>query len=160
MQINPSDIGALLDRFRADRSRLEGLLAAIPPSRQLDAPHGERSARNLVAQLAAWLNEANDRIPRLLAGAPSVEYDVAAFDAAAAERVADWTPRQALGAFRRAADRFDVMIAESDPGELIESDEVVAWLRAAAGCLMDAHIAGLERLVARRSGGGPRAGAT
>jgi len=45
-----------------------------------------------------------------------------------------------------------VMIAESDPGELAESPEVVAWLSTVAGRLMDAHIDDLERLATRSSG--------
>ena len=153
MRHEPIDIGALLDRFRAGRRRFEGLLATIPLPRQIDTPP-ERGggARDLVARFAGWLDDANDRIPRLLAGAPCVEYDVAAFEAAAAQRAAEWTLQQVLGAFRRAADRFDVMIAESDPGELAESPEVVAWLSAVAGRLMDAHMDGLERLAARSSG--------
>jgi hypothetical protein len=112
---------------------------------------GKRGARDLLARVAAWLNEANDRIPRLLAGAPSVTYDRGAFDAEAAAHAAGWTPEQIFGAFRRAADRYDAIIAESSAEELADSDVVMRWLRTVADTLMNDHFDDLDRLASGRS---------
>jgi hypothetical protein len=105
------------------------------------------------------LDEANDRIPRLLAGAPSVGYDVDAFNAAAVERAAGWTPQQAFGAFRRAADRYEAIVGESDPADLAENDDVMRWLRSVATTLIDEHFDEIERIASRLEAGGSRPGA-
>ena len=154
------EVGSLLDQFRESRRAFESRLRAVPFELHDRIPPGEAwGLRDLVAHAAAWLEEANDRIPRLLAGAPSLAYDVDAFNAAAVERAADWTAQQALGAFRRAADRYDVIVSESDPADLAESDEVMRWLRSVGSALMNEHFGEIERIAARLAADGQRPGA-
>ena len=137
----------LLAEFRANRQEFQRRLLSLPFERFAMPPGpGVWSAHDLVAAIAAWLDEANDRIPRLLAGAPAMTYDVHAFNAAAVARAQDWTPEQTLGAFRRAADRFEAIVADTDPGEIAESPEAVAWLTAMARTAMCDHFADIDRL--------------
>lgn len=145
--MSDTDVTAYLEEFRASRRELMRRLAAIPVE-QRDVPPdaGAWSARDLLAHIAAWIDEANDRIPRLMAGASSNEYDVDAYNAAAVARAAAWTPDQALGAFRRAADRFEAIVAESDPAELLDSDDVMLWLRSIAGAVINEHFGDFDRL--------------
>lgn len=136
-----------LERFRANRREFTRLVGLIPSERRLaPAASGEWSARDVVAHVAAWIDEANDRIPRLLAGAPPAVYDVDAFNAAAVARATGWTPDQAMGAFRRAADRFEAIIGESDAEEIAGCPDAVAWLRGLADRVMTEHFADLTRL--------------
>ena len=156
--MTPSDVPALLDEFRASRREFLARLRSIPPERR-DVPPapGAWSARDLVAHAAAWLEEADDRIPRLLAGAPSVSYDRDAFNAAAIARAAGWTCEQALTLFRRAADRFEAIVSDSDAEELADIEDVMAWLRNVAHTLMNEHFDQLDRLATPASDGGDAA---
>jgi hypothetical protein len=141
------EVAALLDQFRTTRREFESRLRAVPIEQHTRVPPGEVwSVRDLAAHIAAWLAEANDRIPRLLAGAASVQYDVDAFNQASVARAATWTAEQAYGAFRREADRFDVFVAESDPADVADCEDAVQWLRHVAGTLMNEHVADLDRL--------------
>jgi hypothetical protein len=149
-----NEVGRLLVQFRESRREFERRVRAVPFERQTWVPPGEAwSVRDLTAQVAAWLAEANDRIPRLLAGAPSVPYDVDEFNRVAVARAASWTAEQTFGAFRRVADRFDVIVGESDPADIAESDDAMQWLRGVAGALMSEHVADLDRLAAALSAG-------
>jgi hypothetical protein len=141
------EVGRLLAQFRETRREFERRLRDISFERQTRVPPGEAwSVRDLTAHAAAWLAEANDRIPRLLAGAPSVRYDVDDFNAAAVARASTWTAEQAYGAFRREADRFDVIVGESDPVDIVECYDAMAWLCGVAGSLMNERFADLDRL--------------
>ena len=149
----------LLDAFRAGRREFTRRYAAIRPEHRMTATAPDAwSARDLIAHAAAWIGEANDRIPRLLAGAPSVEYDVDAFNAAAVARAAAWTPDQALAAFRRAADRFEAIVAETDAAEIADSEDAMAWLESIALRVMDEHFADLDRLAGSPTEGEDRSG--
>ncbi len=142
----PDDVHTLLERFRANRRDLTARLDQIAPERRTSAPSPDaHSAHTIVVLIAAWLDEANDRIPRLMAGAPETEYDRTAFETAALARAESWTYDQAYGAFRRAADRFDVMIAESSALELASEPPVICWLTFVAGDLIERHIGDLDR---------------
>ena len=135
--------------FRASRREFLARLQRIPPARRdVALAPGEGSSRDLVAHIAAWLEEADDRIPRLLAGAPSVTYDLDTFNAATVSRAAGWTCDQALTFFRRAADRYEAIISDSDADELAENEDVVAWLHSLARRLMNDHFDDLDRLAA------------
>lgn len=147
------DVSLLLERFRESRRAFRERLDRIPPDAHTRAAApGEWSARELVIHVAAWLDEANDRIPRLMAGAPDMTFHSDAFNAAAIERAAGWSYEQALGAFRRAADRFEVIIAESNPEELAGEPSVMRWIESMASELMDEHAGDLERLIALSAG--------
>lgn len=132
-----AEVIALLDQFRAGRREFTRRLFAIPSEERVVSPApGRWSARDFVAAIAAWLEEANDRVPRLLAGAPRRDYDVDRFNADAVARAAEWTPEMALAAFRRAADRFEAIIGETDAADIVESEDALAWLRGAVRMLM------------------------
>jgi len=147
-----TDVQRLLEEFRASRDEFQRRLARIPFERWTLTPAaGGWCTRDLVAHVAAWLDEANDRIPRLMLGVPGAVYDVDAFNAAAVERAGDWSPQQTLGAFRRAADRYETIVAESDAADLTDSEDVIAWLRGVAGGLMNEHFDDLDRLAAAAS---------
>ncbi len=149
MTIAPDDVPTLLERFRANRRDLTARLDQIAPERRTSAPSpNAHSAHATVVLVAAWLDEANDRIPRLMAGAPETEYDRTAFETAALARAESWTYDQAYGAFRRAADRFDVMIAESSAAELASEPPVICWLVFVAGDLTEQHTGDLDRVLA------------
>jgi hypothetical protein len=142
----PDDVPALLERFRANRREFTARLDRIAPERRTSAPSPDaHNAHAIVVLVAAWLDEAIDRIPRLMAGAPETEYDRTAFETAALSRAEPWTYDQANGAFRRAADRFDVMIAESSAAELTSEPPVICWLTFVAGDLIERHIGDLDR---------------
>jgi hypothetical protein len=143
------DVQLLLEQFRSSRREFVGRLDRIAPhGRPAATLPGAWSAREIVVCVAAWLDEANDRIPRLIAGAPEVEYDRDAFKDAALVRAEGWSYEQALGNFRRAADRFDMMIAESNADELASEPPVMRWIEFVAGTLMEKHAAELDRLSA------------
>jgi len=142
-----TDVPALLDEFRAARRGLQRRYTLVPSERRTVPPApGQWSARDILAHIAAWIEEANDRIPRLLAGAPSLAYDLDAFNAAAVARAAEWTGDQTLAAFRRAADRFEAIVGGTDAADIVDAEEALAWLRATAHDLMHEHFAELERL--------------
>lgn len=141
------DVALLLDEFRENRRSFQQRLDRIAPEcRSLPPASNAWSARDLVIHVAAWLEEANDRIPRLMAGAPEVDYDSDAFNAAAVARAEGWTHEQAVGAFRRGADRFEMIIAESNPAELAEEPSVMRWIESMARELMDEHARDLDQL--------------
>ena len=142
-----AEVGQLLAEFRANRREFVRRLLPLPPDARTEPLTGGWSARNLIAHIAAWLDEANDRVPRLMAGAPSRTYDVNAFNAAAVERASGWTAEQALGAFRRVADRFEAIIGESDAADIADSEDALAWLRSIAHTLLSEHFADIEALV-------------
>jgi hypothetical protein len=143
------DVQLLLERFRSSRRAFVGRLDRIAPQSRPGAEWPEAwSAREIVVSVAVWLDVANDRIPRLMAGAPEVEYDRGAFKEAALARAEGWSYEQVLGAFRRAADRFDMMIAESNADELASEPPVMRWIECVAGTLMEQHAAELDRLSA------------
>jgi hypothetical protein len=149
VSMTSDDIPLLLEQFRSSRRALLERLDRIPPEDRLHAPSpGAWSAREILILVAAWLDEANDRIPRLMAGAPEVEHDRDAFDAAALARTEEWSYEQALGAFRRAADRYDMMIAESSADELASEPPVMRWIECVARTLMEEHAADLDRMIA------------
>jgi hypothetical protein len=130
-------VNALLETFRTGRRDFQQRLLLLPPDRRPSPPDPDDwSARDLFALGAAWLDEANDRIPRLLAGAPPVSYDVDAFNRAAVARAQGWSADQALGAFRRAADRFEAIVESSDPDDIAEVPAVIAWLTAMTAAVM------------------------
>lgn len=137
------DIAALLDEYRAARRAFQTAAQSVPHQVRLVPLDGGRSARDIVALVAAWLEEANDRIPRLLAGAPRVTYDVDAVNAAAVARASGWTYEQTLGAFRRTSDHFETIVAETDAADLLGSDDAMCWLRHAARALMTEHLGDL-----------------
>ncbi len=142
-----SEVTNLLEQFRASRHELMRRLSAVPVElRAMPPAPGSWSACDLLTHIAAWIDEANDRIPRLMAGATSTPYAVDAFNAAAVARAVEWTPDQTLGAFRRAADRFETIVAETDPADLLDSDDVMLWLRSIAGTVMNEHFADFDRL--------------
>jgi hypothetical protein len=148
------NVTALVQDFSVRRRTFEQSLAALPDQ----AWHGDRdpdawSALDLVAHVAAWLDEANDRLPRALIGGPAARYDVDAFNAGAVERAraAGWTRARALGAFRRAADRFETIIADLDPAEVADSDQAMRWLHATRDHFAE-HAADLDRLVRSEAG--------
>ncbi|MGD9892207.1 MAG: DinB family protein [Dehalococcoidia bacterium] len=144
-----NDVARLLEQFRASRSAFVGRLDQIPLEDRGHAPApGTWSAREIVIAVAAWLDEANDRIPRLLAGAPEVEYNRAAFNEAALDRAGEWSYEQARGALRRAADRYDMMIAESTAAEIAAEPPVMRWIACLAETLMEQHAAALDQLIA------------
>jgi len=148
------DVGHLLDQFRVSRREFTRRLMEVPAALRGQPPElGAWSARDLLVHVAAWIDEANDRIPRLLAGAPSVGYDVDAFNAAAVARAAGWSWEQALGGFRRAADRFEAIVAESDPVDILASGDAMDWLRSIASAVMNEHFGDIDRILV----GGPDA---
>lgn len=142
------EVQLLLEQFRSSRRAFVGRLDRIAPRARLVAVPGAWSAREIVISAGAWLDEANDRIPRLLAGAPEVTYDRDAFYEAALTRAEGWSYEQAIGAFRRAADRYDMMIAESNPDELASEPPLMRWIACMAGPLLEQHTADLDRLIA------------
>lgn len=153
-----AEVSALLDQFRVNRREFVRRLLPIPPERRLIAPRpGQWNARDLVAHLAAWIEEANDRVPRLLAGAPSQTYDLEAFNAAAAARAQAWTPEMALAALRRAGDRFEAIISETDAADIADCEDAMDWLRGPAGAHIVAHFADIDQLVALGGAGDPPA---
>ena len=144
------DIGHLLEQFRISRREFTRRLMETPAALRGQPPEpGAWSTRDLLAHVAAWIDEANDRIPRLIAGASSTGYDVDAFNAAAVARAANWSWEQALGAFRRAADRFEAIIAETEPDDILASEDALEWLRSIASVVMTEHLGVIDRLVAR-----------
>jgi hypothetical protein len=145
-------VSRLLERFRESRRAFQGRLDRIPPEARTRAPApGEWSARETAIHVAAWLEEANDRIPRLVAGAPEVAYDSDAFNAAAIARAEGWSYEQALAAFRRAADRFEAIVSESSAAELADEPPAMRWIESMAGQVMEEHAGDLERLIALTS---------
>jgi hypothetical protein len=146
--MSEAEVRQLLDEFRANRREFVRRLLPLPPEVRTEPLTGGWSARDLIAHIAAWLDEANDRIPRLLAGAPSRPYDVNAFNAAAVARAQDWTAEQTLAAFRRAADRFEAIVGESDTADIADSEDALTWVRSAARDLMTEHYAEIDALVA------------
>ncbi|MGH2588123.1 MAG: DinB family protein [Dehalococcoidia bacterium] len=148
-EIAADQVTRLVEAFRASRREFQRRLDRIPFERWMLTPSGGGwCTRDLVAHVAAWLDEANDRIPRLMLGVSGVQYDVDAFNAVSVERAGDWSPQQTLGAFRRAADRYETIVGESDPDDLVDSEDVLAWLRSMAGVLMNEHLGDLDRLAA------------
>jgi hypothetical protein len=154
--MSEAEVGPLLDEFRANRREFVRRLLPLPPDARGEPLTGGWSARDLIAHIAAWLEEANDRIPRLMAGAPPRTYDVDAFNAAAIARARDWTAEQALAAFRRATDRFEAIVGESDAADIADSEDALGWLRHAARTLMNEHFADIDALIeAARARGTP-----
>ena len=141
-----TSVHELLAEFRAARRRLESRLRG-PDAESMSAPlsAGGGSARELVIHVAAWLNEAAERIPALLAGSPPREYGADAFNAAALRAAADWSPAQALGVYKRAADRFETIAAELTDDSLTEEPDVRAWLECAARVMITKHLDDLTR---------------
>src|SRR5262245_57218149 len=90
--------------FRTEKRRLLELWK--------EGAYGGDAIRDAFAVLAAWLAEANDCIPRLLAGAPPVENDTGAFAVRAMEEARSRDPVEVAGRFRRSADRYETMLAE------------------------------------------------
>ena len=136
-----TDVQTLLAEFRAARRELESRLRGLDTNR-MTAPltPGGWGTREVVIHIAAWLNEAAERSPALLAGSPPRTYDPDAFNAAALRAVAAWSPVQALGAFKRAADRFETIAAELTDETLNEEPDVRAWLESAARVLITEHL--------------------
>ena len=145
--VSETEVGQLLEEFRANRREFVRRLLPLSPEARTEPLTGGWSARDVIAHIAAWLDEANDRVPRLMAGAPSRTYDVDAFNAVAVERAADWTAEQTLGAFRRAADRFEAIIGESDAADIADSEDALAWPRSIARSLLTEHFADIDALV-------------
>ena len=141
----------LLTEFRAARRAFESRLRGLSPE-QMTAPHapGEWSPREVVVHIAAWLGEAGERIPAVMAGAPSKDYDVDAFNAAAIRAAVGWSPEQVLGAYKRAADRFEAIAAELSDDDLHEEPDVRAWLESAARVMITEHLAALGAAVGSR----------
>jgi hypothetical protein len=133
----------LLAEERAARRALESRLRALSDA-EWAAPllPGGRSAHDVVIGIAARLSEAGARVPARLAGAPPRAYDAAALTAAALTVAADWTPREAFGALRRAADRFEVIASELTDDILVEEPDVRAWLASAARVMITEHLEG------------------
>jgi len=140
----------LMTEFRATRRRFEALVRSLDEEAMATslAP-GQWRPRDVVVQIAAWLAEAGERIPALQAGAPCREYNVEAFNAYAVAIAADWTPEQALGAYQRAADRFETLAAELDDHALDQEPGVRAWLEAAARVLIAGRLATFEQAAQR-----------
>ena len=148
--MDPEQVIQLLDEFRASRREFVRRLLPLPPDRRTTPPApGEWSARDLIAHVAAWIERANDHIPRLLLGwTPGEQIDVDTFNAEAVASASGWTAEQALAAFRRAADRFEAIVGETDPCDIADSDEAVALLASIASELMNEHFDDIDRLVA------------
>jgi len=147
-----NEVPSLLQAFRDNRAEFQRLVTAAS-TRTATASTGAWGVREIVIHMAAWLDEATDRIPRIMAGAPSVGYAIDDFNAEALAHAQHWNLDQALGAFRRAADRFDVMIAESVAEELADEPDVRRWLATLAGTSMNDHFADLARLGSSHSRG-------
>ena len=153
----------LLDEFRAARRALELHLRALSPE-QWQTPlaggsgrlvPGAWTAREVVIHIAAWLAEAGERIPALCAGSPPRDYDVDSFNAAAIGAAEGWSPAQALGAYKRAADRFEVLAADLTDDILDEEPDVRAWLESAARVMITQHLEDLASLRSRPSPSAP-----
>lgn len=147
--VSTDEVGQRLAEFRANRREFVRRLLPIPPERRTVPPApGEWSAREYIAHAAAWIERGNDRIPRLMAGAPSeAPIDQDAFNAAAVERAQDWTAEQALAALNRAADRYEAIVGESDPVDLADSEDVMGWLKNLPNHFAN-HYEDIDRLVA------------
>jgi hypothetical protein len=137
MLVPESDLADLLAAFRAEKRRILEL--------GLAATHGP-AARDAVVVMAAWLDEVNERIPSLLAGAPPVDYDRNAFADAALERGRQLDIAGALHRFRRAADRYETMAAELSPEEIAHEPDVrlLVELAAAFACSCRVQMDGVE----------------
>ena len=146
--MHTTDVQTLLAEFRAARRELESRLYGVDADR-MTAPlmAGAWSAREVVIHIAAWLTEAAERIPALRAGSPPRNYDADAFNAAALRAAAAWSPVQALGAFKRAADRFETIAAELTDETLNEEPDVRAWLESAARVMITEHLDDLTRAI-------------
>jgi hypothetical protein len=144
--MHETEVAILLDEFRRARREFIKRACTVPTERWLTALPGAWSTRDVVVHAAAWIDEANDGIPRLMAGAPPRDYDVDAFNAQAIARAAEWTPEQALGAFRRAADRFEAIVGESDASDIADCDDAMQWLRSIARTALSEHFDELSRL--------------
>lgn len=129
--MSAEEVGRRLEEFRANRHEFVRRLLPIPPERRtVPTAPGEWSAREYIAHATAWVERGNDRIPRLMAGAPpEAPIDQDAFNARAVVRVGEWTAEQALAALNRAADRYEAIVGESDPEDLADSEDVMGWLR-------------------------------
>ena len=146
--MDEAEVSSQLAEFRSARREFTEQARAVPSERWSIALPGEWNTRDIVVHAAAWIDEANDRIPRLMAGAPPRDYDVDAFNAQAVTRAAEWSPEQALGALRRAADRFEAIIGESDASDIAGCDGAMQWLRNIARTALTAHFDDLNRLAA------------
>jgi hypothetical protein len=136
--MSESTVADLLDRFRGQRRAFEQKLHRLPKDAwSARPPDGGRSPRDMLIVMRAWIDEANEWIPRLMAGAVEPARDPQTFNTEAFARTRDWTVDQAAGAFRRAADRFDTMIAESNARELAEEPAVMRWIELIANDLMN-----------------------
>ncbi len=140
-------VGELLAEFRDARRRFEALMRGVDEQR-MTAPlaPGGWSAREVVIHIAAWLAEGCERVPALMAGAPSRDYDPDAFNAAALKAAAGLSPAGALGAYKRAADRFETIAADLRDDDLDEEPDVRAWLENAARVLITEHLEELSTL--------------
>ena len=135
-----------LAEFRAQRREFEARLRALD-ERRWTAPlePGGWSAREVVIHIAAWLAEACERIPALLAGAAPRDYDVDSFNATAVRAAEGRTAAQVLGAYKRAADRFETIAADLRDGTLDEEPDARAWLHSAARAMIREHIPDIDR---------------
>lgn len=136
-----TEVAELLAEFGRARREFETRLRQFSEA-QLTTPLGPGgwSAREVVIHIAGWLHEAAERIPTLRAGSPPKEHDADAFNAAAVRAAADWSPAQALGAYKRAADRFAAIAADLTDKTLSEEPDVRAWLESAARVLIAEHL--------------------
>ncbi len=140
-----TDRQQLLTEFGAVRREFEARLRALAPDRLALPPRaGEWGPREIVVHVAAWLFEAGERIPAIMAGSAPKRYDVDAFNAAAIRAAAGWSVEQALGAYMRAADRFAAIAADLSDDDLDEEPDVRAWLEPAARRLISEHLRDLE----------------
>lgn len=141
----------LLATFRRSRRDLLDMVRSFDDAQKTaPEPPGGWPARNALILIAAWLHEASERIPALMAGAPARAYEIDAFNAAALTAAADWTPEQATGAFKRAADRFEALASELTDDILDEEPDVRAWLESAARVMICSRIDELRKAAASR----------
>ena len=141
-------VAELRAEFRSVRRTFEAALRRLGAD-GMTTPIGARDGgpvagawvpREVVIHIAAWLREAGERIPALMAGVPSREYDADAFNTAAVAAARDWSPALALAAYTRAADRFEAIAADLTDDDLDEEPDVRAWLESAARVLITEHL--------------------
>ena len=139
------DVQSLVQTFLHQRSVALASTRALLAEADTAAPTKATAAAEALTVAAAWLREASERIPALMAGAPARTYDCPGFTAAAIAADSGRPLDQALGGFLRAADRFAAIAADLKDEALEEEPDVHAWLVAIVDTLIPRCLAQLEQ---------------